>query len=463
MAPVKTLQTVLTPVVALAASARSPADIVIPMARARAVLPEDIPSAIATADLSNRKHLTLFVTGANGLLGLQVLHELAHMVPSPQVITLVRADSESAAHKRLADAAKEAGCVLPQKLQVLVGDVTLPKFGLGGMGKQTTLEWLMRKDAWTKLAETVDIVIHSAAAVNWGADYTELEDANVRAVEDVVRFACVGKAKRVISISSCSAASCCEPWGPVHETEDVEDPEWMRHVERGGNETALHYRLSKWTGEKLILLAAKRGLNASVVRPPILFAGPNGAMNAKDTPARLLHAIISTRSVPAQAYRVTWGTVGLCAAVIMANLRSGRLVVHQPPQSMDVSQIVRRLQGLGYGPFTAVSHEEWVQRAQSSRLAPLLSLNIFSTQWFDVQPLVTDAPEPAAWIHPFDEELFDRAVHFLVGQGKLPLPASTLAPPKTAVQDAFLGTATLIGAMVAAHAIRSKLLIRSKL
>ncbi|KAI2822224.1 hypothetical protein CBS115989_2238 [Aspergillus niger] len=114
---------------------------------------------------------TVFLTGANGFLGTQLLRQLLSHRNVSRVICLVRGDTDAAARQRTISIAKEALWWTEhhaEKLEVWRGDLALPKLGLD-------------PSRWEILTcgKAVDAIIHNGATVHWTKSYEALEAANV--------------------------------------------------------------------------------------------------------------------------------------------------------------------------------------------------------------------------------------------------------------------------------------------
>ena len=104
---------------------------------------------------------TVFLTGATGFLGAFVLADLlARTEKVSKVITLVRGKSREDALARLKSGSTDRGVwddkwVQDGRLEVVVGDLSLDKFGLG--------------NDWERIASEADVVLHNGALVSLGS------------------------------------------------------------------------------------------------------------------------------------------------------------------------------------------------------------------------------------------------------------------------------------------------------
>ncbi|KAI9647542.1 hypothetical protein NHQ30_003927 [Ciborinia camelliae] len=118
----------------------------------------------------------IFLTGASGFLGTQILQQLLHRPGVEKVIAHVRASNHEAGRQRIITAAKSARWwhdSLAAKLEIWIGDLAKPMLGLN-------------VEQWQHLG-TVDAIIHNGASVQWNADYHTLKAANVTSTFDILK------------------------------------------------------------------------------------------------------------------------------------------------------------------------------------------------------------------------------------------------------------------------------------
>ncbi|KAF7899054.1 uncharacterized protein EAF01_008267 [Botrytis porri] len=118
----------------------------------------------------------VFLTGASGFLGTQILRELLERPGVKKVIVHVRASSNENGRQRIVAAARSARWWhegFATKLEIWTGDLAKSMLGLS-VGQ------------WQKLS-TVDAIIHNGASVQWNADYYTLKAANVTSTFDILK------------------------------------------------------------------------------------------------------------------------------------------------------------------------------------------------------------------------------------------------------------------------------------
>ena len=127
---------------------------------------------------------TVFLTGATGFLGTQILRQLVTRSDVGKVIAHARARNIEHGRQRIIASAKAAmwwSESFSPKLETWNGDLAHRNIGLGA--KQ-----------WQQLSN-VDVIIHNGASVRWNADYYALEAANVLSTLELL-IAVAGSSRR---------------------------------------------------------------------------------------------------------------------------------------------------------------------------------------------------------------------------------------------------------------------------
>jgi L-aminoadipate-semialdehyde dehydrogenase len=169
----------------------------------------------------------------------------------------------------------DEGWIRAGQLEVLCGDLDKEAFGLNPR-------------EWERVTGEADVILHNGALVSklsllfprildsaasvkvhWVYPYERLRSANVLGTLKAIEFACLGKPKQFVFVSSTSAIDTeyyvrlsesllQEGKGGVSEDDTLE-----------GSRTGLKtgYGQSKWVSEKLLFEAGKRGLRGYIVRP----------------------------------------------------------------------------------------------------------------------------------------------------------------------------------------------------
>ncbi|KAJ8093146.1 large subunit of alpha-aminoadipate reductase [Marasmius tenuissimus] len=257
-------------------------------------LRESYPSAPSSS--SDVQSSTIFLTGATGFLGAFVLHNLLERQRVGKVIALVRGKDIKAALDRLREGSTDRGVweekwVEEGKLEVVVGDLGLDKFGLG-------------EEEWKRVGGETDVVLHNGALVHWVYPYEKLRAANVLATLTALDLVATGKPKSFVFVSSTSAidtehyVQLSDSIGLGHrgkyqgvpEDDDLEGA-------REGLKTG--YGQTKWVSEKLLFEAGKRGLRGHILRPGYVVGDSRTAVtNTDDFIWRLVKGCIQLGLIP---------------------------------------------------------------------------------------------------------------------------------------------------------------------
>jgi len=210
-----------------------------------------------------------------------------------KVICIVRSSTDTKATERLMQSASDRGVwdeswVRTARLEVLCGDLENEAFGLA-------------PDVWDRVTREADVILHNGALVHWVYPYERLRSANVLGTLKAIEFACMGKPKQFVFVSSTSA---------IDTEYYVRLSESMLHEGKGGvseddtlegSRTGLKtgYGQSKWVSEKLLIEAGKRGLCGYIVRPGYVVGDAETAVtNTDDFIWRLAKGCIQLGFVP---------------------------------------------------------------------------------------------------------------------------------------------------------------------
>ncbi|KAL1747416.1 hypothetical protein HDZ31DRAFT_61331 [Schizophyllum fasciatum] len=245
-----------------------------------ALLPSLRDSYAAPPAEFGQKKLTVFLTGATGFLGAFVLKDLLDRTERiAKVICLVRASDAAKGLARLREGSVDRGVwddSWPEsgRLEVFTGDLALEKFGLSD-------------DAWARLADEADVVLHNGALVHWVYPYDKLRAPNVLSTLAVIELAATGRPKHVAFVSSTSAIDAAHyvelsealvnnNWSEYRGVPESDDLEGARQSLKAG------YGQSKWVSEKLLFEASKRGLHVHIVRPGYVVGDSRTAVTNTD-------------------------------------------------------------------------------------------------------------------------------------------------------------------------------------
>lgn len=148
---------------------------------------ESLVSAILEQDENRSANAhagsNVFLTGATGFLGTQILRQLLPQPSIKTVILQVRAKVPGEGLKRIITAAKAAKWWSESfitKLEIWPGDLTKPRLGLASTQWQC-LSGLASPE------ENVHIIIHNGGVVRWNADYDTLKPANTTSTHELLQ------------------------------------------------------------------------------------------------------------------------------------------------------------------------------------------------------------------------------------------------------------------------------------
>ncbi|KAI4259141.1 MAG: hypothetical protein L6R42_004732 [Xanthoria sp. 1 TBL-2021] len=302
---------------------------------------------------------TIFLTGATGFLGAYIVKDLL-LRANTRVIAHVRAATEAAGLARIKETCQAYGLWSDEwsaRLSCVVGDLAKAKLGLS-------------TEAWNRVANEADIVIHNGAKVHWVLPYKALKPANVLSTIAAMSLCREpSKPKFFCFISSTSVldtdhyVQLCSSGTPVPESDDLEGS-------RKGLGTG--YGQSKWVSEFLIREAGKRGLRGCIVRPGYVTGDTkNGVTNTDDFLVRHLKGCIQLGSAPIIPNGINMVPVNHVARCVVASAFHPPRVPQITNSGISVAQVTANprstftqftdvLKIYGYG-IDSVPYEEWKQ------------------------------------------------------------------------------------------------------
>ncbi|KAK1622516.1 amino acid adenylation domain-containing protein [Colletotrichum phormii] len=235
------------------------------------ILPRDIQGSL-TRETDN---LRVFLTGASGYLGTQILRQLLERRDVACVTTLVRGATPQAAKSRVIEAAQKALWWTEfhdEKLDVWMGDLAKPELGLG-------------QEQWDLLGDghTYDVIVHNGAVVHWNKSYAALEAVNIHSTVQLLGIAVQNPALRFVYVSG----------GRQWKNAEERDEDVARELS-----DSMGYSQTKFVAEVLAKRAAERcpidQRNIGVFRPGLIIGTPaEGVANMDDYIWRLTAANIN--------------------------------------------------------------------------------------------------------------------------------------------------------------------------
>ncbi|MGO4443554.1 amino acid adenylation domain-containing protein [Mycobacterium sp. 2YAF39] len=243
---------------------------------------------------------TVLLTGATGFLGRYLALEwLERLGPlGGTLICVVRGKDDEDARRRLEETFDSGDEQLLRHFQELAAEhleVVAGDKGKAGLG--------LDEQTWQRLAESVDLIVDSAAFVNGVLPYCELFGPNVVGTAELIRFAVTTKLKPYTFVSTADVSKQIEP-SAFTEDADIRDISPTRAIDAS---YANGYGNSKWAGEVLLREAHDLcGLPVAVFRSGMIMADPTyaGQLNASDNAARMVLSLVSTGVAPESFYEL---------------------------------------------------------------------------------------------------------------------------------------------------------------
>lgn len=300
----------------------------------------------------------ILLTGATGFLGAFLLSSLLEST-SAQIICLVRSrelseDDKPGCTARLRKNLIDLGLwrdSVMERVEILPGDLPRKRFGLS-------------PDAFTKLGQRVDVIIHAAAQVNLVYPYAALRGSNVDGVREIIRLACVNGA----TVQHVSTNGVLPPSESGHGwPEDA-----MLYVDAVPDKIPDGYGQTKWAAEQLVLEAGRRGLPVRILRAGTISGHSlSGAANAWDLLTALFVESIHLGYYPDVAgWRAEMTPVDFVSKAIVHlgnQTHAKQLVFHLgDPDPIDAKLVFEHFNELGY-PTEAMDFDKWVALWQERR------------------------------------------------------------------------------------------------
>lgn len=191
--------------------------------------------------------VSIFLTGATGFVGAYIFYELANKEKT-HIYFLSRAATPQSAIESLEFSLSKYGLwkqEFKDKITPVLGDIALPKLGFD-------------EQQYNMLSNEIDIIIHSAAAVEHLASYEQLKTQNVLATEEILRLACTGKKQKFVNY--CSTGTVFSPFSGSDVYNEQSSIENEVHMKSQG------YSASKWIADSLCQKARDRGIYCNVFR-----------------------------------------------------------------------------------------------------------------------------------------------------------------------------------------------------
>lgn len=308
------------------------------------------------------------------------------------------------------------------------GDLNLPNLGI-------------EAGLYETLSETIDMVIHNGAILNFVFPYMQLKRTNVEGTIEALRFACRKRAKYFHYVSSYSVYD-----NPSHferrvmENDPLESPDGY----------FLGYSETKWVAEKIVGMAKERGLRTSVYRPgDITGTLADGIWKLEDLISRSIVGCIQLGYAPEIQVNLHLTPVDYVADAIVCiafqSESSGQAFNIINHRLMPLTQFYLLMNKLGYsvghlpfeewcGKLEACTNEENVLRILSclftdKRLAGESLIERFGSRQAEMDTGNTDRLLAGSGIvcPPVDEALMKSYLNHFAECGYIPRPAGKAA------------------------------------
>ncbi|WP_192564150.1 amino acid adenylation domain-containing protein [Pseudomonas gozinkensis] len=361
----------------------------IPQSEPVRALQDDInlPPTFAPADRFNEQQLTapkhIMLTGATGFIGVHLLETLLRTTDA-KIHCPVRAASPLLAQQRVIATLERYKIRLESndlmRIDIFPADLSEPQLGL-----EQTL--------YARLCELIDVVHHSASAVNFIQPYSHMKKDNVEGLKQVIDFAAQGRLKPLILLSTISVYS----WGHLHTGKTT----MYEHDDIDQNlpavVTDLGYVRSKWVMEKIADLAREKGLPLMTFRLGYATCDSRtGEFAGYQWWSRLIQTCLAFKAIPALTnLREGLTTVDyICEAIgcICRNpLALGKKfnLIPSPEKNLTLEDFFARLETHCGLNFARLPFNDWVDLWKTNPRAPLYPLSsLFRDKIVDNQSTV---------------------------------------------------------------------------
>lgn len=309
-----------------------------------------LPSYIAPALPSNNDYKAVLLTGVTGFLGGYLLAELLAN-SNLDIYCLVRSKNIILARERILESlskTERTNIYDTNRIHAVCGDVALTHFGLS-------------EAEYNELVKNVQMIIHSAAQVNWIKSYKALRSTNVIGTRNVIEFACKADAKPVYFVSTLSV--CYANRGPERVDESTNMSSYVGAMPLG-------YAQTKCISESLLHQASERGLPVAVIRPSLLCGDTKtGRTNEDDLISRLVKGCITMGIASDVDWKIDCSPVDITAKIIVSCVRKKMAqnfwVIHvHHPNPRPWQEMILWLNLFGYS-VNLVSLDIWLEQLEA--------------------------------------------------------------------------------------------------
>lgn len=307
---------------------------------------------------------TVLVTGASGFVGAFLVDRLLRGTGA-RIYCPVRARDDAAARNRVLAALDRFGLAPPDTDRLVCFPADLAQPGLG-----------LEPARAARLTDTLDLVFHAAAQVNFLYPYSALRAANVEGTREILRLA----APRRVPVHFLSTIAVLAGFGTAGIHHVAEDRP-LAHADR----LTMGYAESKWVAEQVLADAAAHGVPVAVYRPyEITGDRRTGACNTETAICSLFKTISETGLAPDIPLPMDFVPVDYLADAIVhiATHRETRNRTYHltNPRPATLADVLDRMRAAGH-PITLLPYQDWVDDLvrhvaanPTSATAPFVSL-----------------------------------------------------------------------------------------
>ncbi|HHF7366852.1 TPA: thioester reductase domain-containing protein [Legionella bozemanae] len=286
----------------------------------------------------------VLLTGATGFLGAYLLHEL--LINTSWYITcLVQASSPATGRNRVMQNMEHYGVwnpVFHDRIKIVLGNLEKNNLGLA-------------KQDWYYLADTVDLIFHGAAVLNFIYPYQKLAASNVFGTKQLIELAGYRRLKALHYISTVGYFMSADLADDVVISEQTElTPEDGIY---GG------YNQTKWLAERLVFHARTYNIPTVIYRPSLITGeSQTGYWNQEDVVCRVLKGCVELGARPLLDVDFNFVPVDYVAKAIV------RFALERPyqsdtyhlinPQEVDVDKLFGYVKAKGF-KIEGVPYPDW--------------------------------------------------------------------------------------------------------
>jgi amino acid adenylation domain-containing protein/thioester reductase-like protein len=304
-----------------------------------------------SSEIFKQNGKTVFLTGATGYLGSQILRQLLNNSWVKKVVIHTRAQNSAKALDRVVSVASIGQWWSPSylpRIECWVGDLAAPKLG-------------MSPTQWGRLTgdchhgKQIDCIIHNGATVQWQAPYSSLKAANIGSTLELLSAVRQSPARKSFTYVS----------GGAERATDMDMKSFAKDLQNASG-----YSQSKFVAEQITakFASSQSEHNISIVRPGFIIGTEReGVPNTDDFLWRLVQACVSIGSYPADNQDF-WISIADVEEVASSVITSNNLALEQNTSKIrhvDTGLVVRDFWNIANEELNQslrpVTGEEWVQ------------------------------------------------------------------------------------------------------